>query len=113
MATRIKNVVRGRESSGLKLSYLEITKVNFTVNLISYLLMAIVAIGFILIVGFADALYIPGIVIGILMATIPFKWFNWLDKIGWNTPRVEARVKIAKKYVKSMKQSMKEYYKYI
>lgn len=113
MATRIKNVVRGRDTSNLKLSYVEITKVNFIVNLISYFLATVISVGFILIVGFADALHIPGIITGMLMATIPFKWFSWLDKIGWNTPRVEARIKIAKKYVKSMKQSMKEYYKYI
>ncbi len=81
----------------------EIVKVNRIVNLISCILMGITVIGWILIIGFVESLFVPGMLVGTAMALLPLIWFHWLDKLGWNDIKTEARIKIAKKKVKRIK----------
>ena len=74
----------------------EILKVNRIVNCISAILMFLVAIGWVLIIGFTDNLDILGMILGALMAFLPLLWFNWLDKIGWESQRTRDLIAYAK-----------------
>lgn len=75
----------------------EILRINRIVNTISFILTAVIVIGWITIIGFIDNLYLPGIIVGFVLALLPMTWFAWLNGVGWESEFCEQKIAMAKR----------------